>query len=634
MNVVPAARADLLSRPPVLLHHQIAPFLMQGGLDVRVQLWIERDFLEQAAWLRLEPDNEETLVPMAAVRTQGRFRVLEAPLTFDPASELTVYAFKVLCAGRQWWLDAAGVSPRMPLRERFFRLTKRLAVPDWVPDQVFYQIFPERFCNGDPSLGPHAGAYQMRDEGPVRAKAWGEPIDAQRPNSEFYGGDLVGVRQQLDYLADLGVTALYLNPIFTSPSVHKYDIEDFEHVDPYLGGDQALADLRTATAERGMRLVLDAVFNHCSDTHPWFNRWHTHPEPGAYGSAAAPYRNAFIFHDPANPESYHCWQGSKVLPVLNFANPRVQDYFYTGRDAIVRRWMRPPYAIDGWRFDVIHMLGEGTGATNNAAHVRALRQAAKEENPDAYILGEHLSEATRWLQGDQEDGAMNYYGFGYPVRAFLAGQDVNYHPVWIDAAELDQWLADARSRIPYANQLCQLNLLGSHDTTRFLTLLSEDRALMRNALLMQFSYPGVPCIYYGDEIGMTGENDPYNRACFDWDPRRWDQDLRDFIRKLARLRQHHGALRRGAYQTLIADGDLFGFARFDAHEQLLVLVNRSATTARDLTLDLAPLPQADTHRFNDLLSGTEYPADARRLRLNLDGKAHLLLHRVCPIVAG
>lgn len=620
---------------PLLLHHQVAPFLARRGASLWVQLWIADAPADQhAVWLRLEPDNEEALVPMTEAAPHGRHRVFEAPLSFNPASDQTVYAFKVLCPDRQWWLDAAGVSPRMPLRERFFRLTKVPSVPDWVPDQVFYQIFPERFCNGDPNLGPHAGAYRMRDEGPVRAKAWGEPIDPQSPNSEFYGGDLIGVRKQLGYLADLGITALYLNPIFTSPSVHKYDIEDFEHVDPYLGGDQALAELRAATTERDMRLVLDAVFNHCSDTHPWFNRWDTHPDPGAYGSVDAPYRDAFIFHDPADPDSYHCWQGSKVLPVLDFANPQVQDYFYAGRDAIVRRWLRPPYAVDGWRFDVVHMMGEGTGAANNAAHVRALRQAAKAENPDAYILGEHFFEATRWLQGDQEDGAMNYYGFAHPLRAFLAGQDVNYHPVRIDAADLDQWLTDARSRIPFANQLCQLNLLGSHDTSRFLTLLGEDRALMRSALLVQFTYPGVPCVYYGDEIGMTGQNDPYNRACFDWDQAHWDRGLHDFIRHLAGLRQDHTALRRGAYQTLIANGDLFGFARFDAHEQLLVLINRSPAADKAVRMNLQSLPDFDSARFTDLLTGAVHSTEAGQLQLDLGGKARLLLHRRCPDVAG
>jgi alpha-glucosidase len=529
----------MTSPAPILLHHQVRPFLEWRHLRPWVQLWVAADLDQREVWMRLEPDNEELLVPMTETAPRGQFRVFDAPLTLNTDVDHTVYAFKVLCADRQWWLDAAGVTPRMPLRERFFRLANQESTPDWVPDQTFYQIFPERFRNGDPSLGPHDNAYQMRDEGPVRAKAWGEPIDPRRPNSEFYGGDLVGVRDGLDYLTDLGVTALYLNPIFTSPSVHKYDIEDFEHVDPYLGGDQALADLRTATSERGMRLVLDAVFNHCSDTHPWFNRWDTHPQPGAYASADAPYRDAFIFHDAEDPDSYHCWQGCKVLPVLDFANPKVQDYFYAGRQC--HRTALAATSLCGRRLALRRHPHDGRRHRRRQQRLARARYcaAAREENPDAYILGEHFFEATRWLQGDQEDGAMNYYGFAHPLRAFLAGKDVNYHPVSIDAGDLDQWLTDARSRIPYANQLCQLNLLGSHDTSRFLTLLGEDLALMRIALLLQFTYPGVPCIYYGDEIGMTAENDPYNRACFDWNPERWDLNLRDFVRNLARLRQAH-----------------------------------------------------------------------------------------------
>ena len=632
-HAVDAAGADPCGRAdhtvPALLHHQVAPFLELREHGRWAQLWVAADLAQKAVFLRLEPDNEECLVPMTEAPRRGRFRVFEAPLTLDPANGQTVYAFKVLCADRQWWLDASGISRRMPLRERFFRIANDGGTPDWVPDQVFYQIFPERFCNGDPSLSPADGAYCLRDEGPIRAKPWGAPIDPQRPNSEFYGGDLVGVRQQLGHLAGLGVTALYLNPIFTSPSVHKYDCEDFEHVDPHLGGDQALAELRAALSARGMRLVLDAVFNHCSDTHPWFNRWDSHADPGAYRSADAPFRDAFLFADADNPESYFCWKGSKVIPVLDFANPKVQDYFYAGRDAIVRRWLRPPYAIDGWRFDVIHMLGEGAGAGNNAAHVRALRNAAREENPEAYILGEHFSEATRWLQGDLEDGAMNYYGFAHPLRAFLAGKDVNYHPICIDADGLDQWLADARSRIPYANQLCQLNLLGSHDTARFLTLLVGDRALMRIALLVQFTYPGVPCIYYGDETGMTGASDPYNRACFDWDQRRWDTELLEFIRRLTGLRRTHPALRRGGYQTLIAEGDLFGFARFDQTEQLIVVVNRSAEPASGATLrlDRLPAPDPGPDGFENLLAGTQHSAGADALRLDVDGKGGILLRR-------
>jgi alpha-glucosidase len=613
---------------PILIHHQLAPFLEQppDGLPdgLRLRLWVQSTQPPAEVFLRVEPDNEERLVPMARVSGATRWQVYEADWLPDPSQGVSVYCFKLLWERHQCWLDAAGQSPRMPLRERFFRINTAHRPPDWVPDQVFYQIFPERFRNGDPSLiHPHLGREPRPGQGVIRAKPWGEPIDPQRPNTEIYGGDLPGVVEALDYLQDLGVTALYLNPVFTSPSVHKYDTEDYEHVDPHLGGDAALAELRAATRERGMRFLLDAVFNHTSDTHPWFNRWGTHAGEGAYQSPSAPYRSAYTFANPHDPESYFCWQGSKVLPVLDFARPEVQAYFFDGADAITRRWLREPYAADGWRIDVAHMMGEGTGALHNDRVLGALRRAAKEENPEAYILGEHFFEATRWLQGDLEDGAMNYYGFSHPVRAFLAGQDVNYHPVALDAAELDGWLTDARSRIPYANQLCQLNLLGSHDTARFLTLVGQDEVLMRLALVLLFTYPGVPCIYYGDEIGMTGANDPYNRACFDWEPSRWNQGLQGWVGDLSALRAVHPALRRGGYQTLIAEGDAFGFARFDAGETLIVAINRSDAELETSPLDFDALPWRPT-RPATLMGAGSLSADSGRMLL--PAKSCLVLH--------
>ncbi|HYN77513.1 MAG TPA: maltodextrin glucosidase [Lamprocystis sp. (in: g-proteobacteria)] len=608
---------------PTMIHHQVAPFIEWRAQCCWLQLWLFGP-APTAVLLRSEPDNEERLVPMDRIAARGRFQVYAAELALNPTEAVTVYAIKAIWSDRQRWLDAVGVSPRMPLRERFFRVNSEQSPPGWVPDQVFYQVFPERFRNGDPTVSPQPGAYVLREDGPIRTKPWAEPIDPRQPNSEFYGGDLVGVRDALGYLQDLGVTALYLNPIFTSPSVHKYDTEDFEHVDPRLGGDQALLDLRAATAGRGMRLLLDAVFNHTSDTHPWFNRWGTHSTVGAYQAVNSPYRSAYTFHDPADPESYHCWQGSKVLPVLDFGDPGVRAYFIEGPDAVVRRWLRPPYCIDGWRLDVAHMMGEGTGARHNDRLLRALRWAVKEESPRAYVLGEHFAEGTRWLQGDMEDGAMNYYGFTQPVRAFLAGQDVNYHPVVVDAGEFDRWLTDARSRIPYANQLCQLNLLGSHDTARFLTLVDEDRGLMRLALLLLFTYPGVPCVYYGDEIGMTGGNDPFNRACFDWDEGHWDRGLRAWVQALAGIRRDHPALRRGAYQTLLADGDLFACARCLGAEVVILIINRGVEPRNGLRLPLGALP-GHVGNLSALLGDGPWGLAADQLSLDLGGRDALLL---------
>ncbi|TCI04508.1 maltodextrin glucosidase [Corallincola luteus] len=568
-----------------LLHWQIAPYLVPSDHSYLVTLLLHSSLNAKQVFLRAEPDNEEYLLPMTLTSAgAGDWLSYQAELPLNPAEPTTVYCFKVVTEDNQLWLDAAGESPHMPMREQSFKIVVGIAPPAWVPQQVFYQVFVERFNNGDPTCDMAKGAYQVRHQGPVKAKPWGEPIDGDNPNTEFYGGDLVGVKNKLDYLQSLGVTALYLNPVFTSPSVHKYDIEDYENVDLNFGGNQALAALTDDMHQRGMKILLDAVFNHCSDTHPWFNRWGTQDSIGAHQGKHSPYYDYFTFMDPNNPDSEFCWQGSKVIPVLNLGHPELKAYFFDAPDAITRRWMQPPYNVDGWRVDVIHMMGEGPHADNNAKVLGQMRQAIKETNPEGYFLGEHFFENTRWTQGELEDGAMNYYGFALPLRAFLAKQDVNYHPHQLSAEQFDAWLRQTRSRTPYATQLCQLNLLDTHDTARFFTLLNEDEGLMKLAVVLLMTYPGVPCIYYGDETGMVGGNDPYNRACFDWDEAHWIHSLWQHYQQMIALRQQTPALQTGAYHTLYAEGDGFAFARFDAEQCCVIAINRSAD--RPLTMAL------------------------------------------------
>jgi alpha-glucosidase len=256
--------------------------------------------------------------------------------------------------------------------------------------------------------------------------------------------------------------------------------------------------------------------------------------------------------------------------------------------------MRPPYSIDGWRFDVVHMMGEGRGAHNNAYYVRALRRALREENREAYVLGEHFGEATRWLQGDQEDGAMNYYGFAYPVRAWLAARDFAHHPAQLSTADFERWLADARARIPYANQLAQLNLLDSHDTSRFLTAVAGDARLMQLAVTLLLTYAGVPSIYYGDEIGLEGGDDPDCRRCFDWDRAHWNTALHAHYRQLIEWRQRRPEWRRGAYQTLAVAGDALVFARYLDRQVTIVAINRGAAPVT-VAVPLAQLPVEVAH---------------------------------------
>lgn len=571
-----------------LLHPPIAPWLVRGPDGCRVTLLCAGE--PRIVYLRAEPDNEEQLITMHPAGTTNGLARFEAELPWDRANEATHYAFKVLHGRRQTWLAADGMHPHLPPRELLFKVCRAHVPPAWVAEQIVYQIFPDRFCQGDPGHAVATDEYVYGlGHSRVVQKPWGAPIDRSVAATAFYGGDLVGIRHQLAYLqGELGVTMLYLNPIFTSGSNHKYDTEDYENVDPHLGGNAALVELAAALRGRGMRLVLDAVVNHTGANHPWFNRLGRHAEVGAFQSADSPWRAWYLF---SGTGAYASWKGHGSLPVLDFGNPEVRAQVYGDPDAILRRWLRPPYAIDGWRFDVIHMLGEGPGAHNNAHHVREMRRAVRDENPDAYVMGEHFGEATRWLQGEQEDGAMNYYGFAHPLRAWLAERDLGDDPAELSTPELEHWLTSARARVPYANQLAQLSLLDSHDTSRFLTALGGDLGRMQLAVTLLFTYAGVPCIYYGDEIGLEGGGDPDCRRCFDWDRARWNAPLHAHYRRLIAWRKQRAEWRHGAYQTLAVSDDALVFARYVEGAVTLVGVNRGAAPAV-LPLPLGELPVA------------------------------------------
>lgn len=603
-------------------HAGSSEFLELGEHGYRVRVRVPEALSLEALWLRTEPDNEQLLTPMQPQGRKDGWQVWESRLPLNPSHPVTLYAFKLLVGGCQYWLSETGVTPYFPEREVHFRVNPDYVPARWVWSQVFYQIFPERFCDGDPENNVRDGEYLYEGK-PVVAKSWQELPDKRQGAREFFGGDLEGVRQKLPYLQELGVNALYLNPIFLSPSSHKYDTVDYYRVDPHFGGNESFARLCSELRERDMRVVLDAVVNHTSERHPWFDRYGEHglEQPGAYQSPQAATRDFYSFGGD-DPESYHGWYGVKTLPVLNYSNPELRQRIYEADDAVLRYWMRAPYHIDGWRFDVIHMLGEGAGAHNNATYVRHFRQTLREEDPEAYVLGEHFFEATQWLQGDQEDGAMNYYGFARPVTEFLAGRDFTGHRVRLSAEDFAYLLGRARSRLPFALQLSQFNLLDSHDTPRLLTTLGGDVALVKLAVTLLMTYIGVPCIYYGDEIGLEGGPDPDCRRPFPWDERAWNSELLAHYRRLIALRRSSRALQEGAYLTLAASGDAFAFARFLAGEVVVAAINRAQTATVTLPLWQVGLGEA---ALEDALSGESYRSANGSLTLELPARSSLVL---------
>jgi cyclomaltodextrinase len=483
-----------------------------------------------------------------------------------------------------------------------------IITPDWVKDAIFYQIFPDRFARSE------------RVSKPSNLEPWGSP-----PTTfGFKGGDLLGVTERLDYLRELGITAIYFNPIFQSTANHRYHTYDYYRVDPILGGNAAFRRMLDAAHDRGIRVVLDGVFNHASRGFYQFSH-------ALENGAASPYLDWFYFDEERlqageqldaypcleqanlarNGHSlerlgYRAWWDLPALPKLNTDTEAVRRFIFD----VARYWIE--FGIDGWRLDV-------PGEIDDDEFWREFRRVVKVANTDAYIVGELWGDSCRWLQGDQFDAVMNYI-FNRACLGFFGGDrlDTTQHPGGYtlqpqSATQFADAVDDLLALYDWEVTLVQLNLLGSHDMPRFLTLVQQDKPAMKLATLFQMTFPGAPCIYYGDEIGMEGAHDPDCRRAFPWDEACWDYDLLSFFRRATRLRHEHPALRRGRYIRLHADDqhNVCAFARQGESETLVVVLN-NGPTSYDLNM---PLPNlfADGTILHDLWAGGQAQVAAGRI---------------------
>ncbi|TCW47212.1 alpha-glucosidase [Phytobacter diazotrophicus] len=554
-------------------HLPVAPFVKQNKDQLVMTLWLTGSKPPSRVTLRAEIDNEETLIPMRRVRLTPKSGVTawSAAISLQSGQPRRRYSFKLLWDDRQLWFTPQGFSPFPPARLEQFAVDSPDSGPQWVAEQVFYQIFPDRFARSEQHQDQQNNVYYHHAAGQeIVLRDWDEPLSGEAGGSTFYGGTLDGISEKLPYLHELGVTALYLNPVFVAPSVHKYDTEDYRHVDARFGDDQALLRLRRSTHRLGIRLVLDGVFNHSGDSHAWFDR-HNRGTTGACHNPASEWREWYSFDEDGRARD---WLGYSSLPKLDYQAQTLVDEMYQGEDSVVRHWLKAPWNMDGWRLDVVHMLGEGGGARNNLQHVAGITKAAKETLPEAYIVGEHFGDARQWLQADVEDAAMNYRGFTFPVWAFLANTDISMDPQRIDAHTCMVWMDNYRAGLSHQQQLRMFNQLDSHDTPRFKTVLGKDVARLPLAVVWLFTWPGVPCIYYGDEVGLDGANDPFCRKPFPWDKAKQDTELLALYQRLARLRKRSQALCYGGCQVIYAEGNVVIFLRLYQQERVLVAINR------------------------------------------------------------
>ena len=625
-----------------------SPMEPEAGEEVTIRFRTAKDNADHVFFLWNDIRHE-----MEVASSNERFDYYE--IKWIMPEDTLVYCFEIISNGTHCYYNKKGP---LTYRDSFFdfRVKAGFSTPDWAKGAVFYQIFVDRFYNGDPTNDVVDNEYIYINEKVNQVQDWGK-YPAQMGVREFYGGDLQGVLDKLDYLQDLGVDAIYFNPIFVSPSNHKYDIQDYDYIDPHYGkiivdeGEvlpeeaedninatkyiSRVSDKRNLEASnaffaqvveeihrRGMKVILDGVFNHCGSFNKWMDAERIYEnqedyEKGAYVSEDSPYRSFFKFYDQYNwpyNEEYDGWWGHKTLPKLNYEDSeKLYDYILQ----IGKKWVSPPYNCDGWRLDVAADLGQTREM--NHRFWKDFRKVVKEANPNAIIYAEHYGDCGDWLQGDQWDTVMNYSAFMEPITWFLTGLEKHSDDKRTDLFGNGQAFQDAMvyhmSRFQYPSLVVAMNELSNHDHSRFLTRtnltvgrtnsLGPEAAdeninlsIMRTAVLFQMTWPGAPTLYYGDEAGVTGWTDPDNRRTYPWGYE--NQELIQYHKDLIRIHKEEEALMKGSLILLKSEQNVISYGRFTEDEKMVVVLN-AAFEPVDVTLSILEAEVAEQEVMERIL---------------------------------
>ena len=495
--------------------------------------------------------------------------------------ERTRYYFYIVSGEQIYYYNQLGVQDFFVDEIYSFCILADYMQPSWVKDCVFYQIYPDRFYNGDPKISVTEEEYEFLGFPTQKISDWTkEPEEFSDAHCvDFYGGDLCGIEKKIPYLKKLGINGLYLTPIFKAETTHKYDCNDYYQVDEHFGGNEALISLSHALHDNNMKLILDISINHTGTKHAWFRE----------------NREFYYFEEDGSYASYY---GVTSLAKLNYGSKELREQIYAGRDSVLRTWLREPFSIDGWRFDVGSTVGEYKTDHFGQEIWPEIRKAIKEENPQAYVMAEDWNDSYEFLQGNEWDGIMNFIGCGRPVREYVGQLDFRMKRKKGLGQVLANTSADALAfrvmsfygKLPYAVWESQFNMLDCHDVSR----LHNDPAISfeqyKIAVYLQYILPGCVCLYYGDEVGLEGRLESAEGCRY---PMNWNCDVEinpyfQLYANLNRYKHEYESLRRGGFKILLLKGNIFVAARF-LKEEAILLMTSMEEEEKEVCINLAVL---------------------------------------------
>lgn len=583
----------------ILPHHDGSELYLSSSspkLEERVTFKFRAgsNFPIEQAILRLYHDGEPRFFPMkrSVIKGEQWWQV-----KVEIRNLKTPYRFLIVNGDTYSWLNARGFQSHDVTSTNDFQLLATPAFPNWIRSAVFYQIFPDRFAT--------SGKYQHLKPEKFIPRPWDQlPMGRDKSTGlEFFGGDLDGVSQRLNHLKELGINGIYFTPIFPAGSTHRYDASSFDEVDPLLGGDAALLRLAKKAKSAGIYLMGDLTTNHCGREHLWLQK--------SLKSKKAKERE-FFYWDKSVKHGYEGWWGLASLPKLNYNSKKLREIMYEGKSSIVKKWLKKPYSLSGWRIDVGNMTGRYKGEDINREVVTGVRKALQESNSQAWLVAENADHFPSDLDGFGWHGTMNYNGFMRPIWGWLSNKaEVERAffgvPVSIPrftAGEMVSAMKEFSSTIPWRNFVSSMLLLDSHDTARFRNVVGKDSMRHIAGMGLLLTYPGVPSIYAGDELGVEGQWGEDGRRTIDWSGQSWDHDFLGEVKKLIKIRRQSHALAQGGLRWILIEDDLLVFERESKREKLLVVVSRSAQRIK-----LEGIAEVKQRLYGPDLKGQIYKSD-------------------------